>query len=73
MLVLRILAANAALALVWVGTLAVLGFRPIPLQIGLLVLGLATSSVLATRTLLDRERERGCPGLVLDDGAPTEG
>lgn len=74
MLVLRILAAHVALVAAWSGTLALLGFRPIPLQIGLLALGLVTSSVLVTRTLLERERERiARPPLMLEDSVTPEG
>lgn len=75
MLVLRIVAAHVALVAAWSGTLALLGFRPIPLQIGLLALGLVTSSVLVTRTLLERERERTAqlPLVVLEDGVTSEG
>ncbi|QMW66124.1 hypothetical protein H4N58_18605 [Mumia sp. ZJ1417] len=74
MLVLRILAAYAALVVVWSGALALLGFRPIPLQIALLALGLITSSVLVTRILLERERGRvSAPPLTLEDGVSPEG
>ncbi|WP_370616702.1 hypothetical protein [Mumia sp. Pv 4-285] len=59
MLVLRLIAANCALVAAWLGTLFLLGFRAIPMQLALLALGVVTSSILVSKAILDRERQRG--------------
>ncbi|KAA1424556.1 hypothetical protein FE697_001100 [Mumia zhuanghuii] len=58
MLVLRLIAANCALVAAWLGTLFLLGFRAIPMQLGLLALGIVTSSMLVSKAILERERRR---------------
>ncbi|MGH1564013.1 hypothetical protein [Mumia sp. DW29H23] len=74
MLVVRIVAANLALAVAWLGTLSLLGFRAIPMQLALLAMGLVTSSLLVTRALLGRERTRtqGAVVAALEDGGQVE-
>ncbi|MBW9204353.1 hypothetical protein KV097_00235 [Mumia sp. zg.B17] len=65
MLVLRILAANAAVVAVWIAALSALGFRAIPMEVALLAMGLITSSLLVTRAVMARERRRvPVPGLI---------
>ena len=67
MLVLRILAANAAVVVVWIAALSALGFRAIPMELALLAMGLITSSLLVTRAVMARERGRvPVPGLIED-------
>ncbi|PJJ47862.1 hypothetical protein CLV56_4121 [Mumia flava] len=55
MTVIRLLAANVVLLVAWVGVLLLLGSRLGPLELGLLVLGVVTSSVLVSRRILGRD------------------